>query len=96
MGAPIGNENRAKQYRIKRTLEACLDRRSKVEGKDALEAACDALIERSFSSLQDFKELADRLDGKAVQSTELSGPDGEPIPMQTVVNFVSPDGDGSS
>lgn len=68
MGAPVGNANRATQYRIKHALETCLDKRSKVEGRDALEAACEALIERSFSSLPDFKELADRLDGKPHQT----------------------------
>lgn len=70
MGAPFGNANRADQYRIKRTLETCLEKRSKKDGIDALEAACNSLIDRSFSSLPDFKELADRLDGKPTQSID--------------------------
>ena len=30
-------------------------------------------------NIQGYKELADRVDGKAVQSVELGGPDGGPI-----------------
>jgi len=91
MGAPLGNTNRATQYRIKRTLEAVLERRSKAEGRDALETACEKLISNAESGdLQSFKELADRLDGKPKQQTELSGPDGEAIPVKTVVNFITP------
>lgn len=88
MGAPVGNSNRATQYRIKRTLEACLDRRSKADGRDALEAACDALIDRSFNSLPDFKELADRLDGKPGQSLDIGNKDGEPfqVVQRTIVD----------
>lgn len=67
-GAPPGNSNRADQYRVKRTLESCLAKRSKKDGIDALEAACNALIDRSFNSLNDFKEMADRLDGKPHQT----------------------------
>jgi hypothetical protein len=92
MGAPEGNQNRANQYRIKRTLEALVDEAStKREGLTRLQAACKALMEKAEEGdIQAFREVADRVDGKPKQQTEISGPDGEAIPMRTVVNFVSP------
>ncbi len=80
MGAPVGNSNRATQYRIKRTLEAVLERRSKADGKAALEAACEKLISNAESGdLQSFKELADRLEGKPKQI--VAGDDDAPLQM---------------
>jgi hypothetical protein len=97
MAAPEGNTNRATQYRIKRTLEAVLDRRSRAEGRDALEKACEAMLEKAEDGdVTAFREIADRLDGKPKQQTELSGPDGQPIPVQTIVNFVTPSAGSSS
>lgn len=90
MGAPLGNQNRALQYRIKRTLESCLEKRSKKDGLDALEAACDALIDRSLSSLQDFKQLADRLDGKPAQAIDLGSDPDRPLISKVVREIVRP------
>lgn len=36
---------------------------------------------------QAFKEIGDRLDGKPKQATEVSGPDGDAIPMGLTVKF---------
>lgn len=44
--------------------------------------------------IQAMKEIGDRLDGKPKQSTEVSGPDGEAIPVGLKVSFV--DGSGNS
>jgi hypothetical protein len=88
MAAPEGNTFRATQYRIKRTLEAVLERRSKVEGLDALEKACEALLDKANDGdIQAFKEVADRLDGKPAQSVAHTGPDGGAIPVSVTVNF---------
>ena len=35
-----------------------------------------------------IKEIGDRLDGKPMQSTEISGPDGDPIPVGVKVSYV--------
>jgi hypothetical protein len=93
-GAPEGNQNRANQYRIKRTFESLLEEASsKREGLTRLEAMCKAQLEKAEEGdTQAFREVADRVDGKPKQQTELSGPDGSAIPMRTVVNFVSPGG----
>lgn len=40
---------------------------------------------------QAFKEIGDRLDGKPKQQTEVSGPDGEALPLSISVGFKSAD-----
>lgn len=80
-GAPVGNSNRATQYRIKRTLEKLVDEASsKHQGLTRLEAACRAQIEKAEEGdTPAFREIADRLDGKAAQSVEVSGSGGGPL-----------------
>ncbi len=38
--------------------------------------------------IQAMKEIGDRLDGKPKQQTEISGPDGEAVPVGLKVSFV--------
>jgi hypothetical protein len=38
------------------------------------------------------KEVIDRMDGKAVQATEISGPDGAELVKGIAITFVEPDG----
>ena len=89
-GGQPGNTNRATQYRVKRTLEALIDKASsKREGLTRLEAACASLLDKAEEGdTQAFKEIADRLDGKAAQSLEVGGPDGGSIPVGVTVRFV--------
>jgi hypothetical protein len=99
MGAPLGNQNAAKAKRWEAAIERALERRA--NGKPlpddvsdlirGIDAAADEFVGQMFATkdLGYFKEFGDRLDGKAKQQTEVSGPDGAPIPMKTVVNFVS-------
>lgn len=96
-GAPEGNDNRAKQYRIKRTLESVLDRRSKAEGRDALEIACEKLISNAENGdLPSFKEMADRLDGKPAQAVMVGNEDDKPFVVEKIVREIvrakNPDG----
>lgn len=99
MGAPLGNQNAAKGKRWMAAVERALTRRvaGELPPEDVsdlikgIDAAADLFVEQMFAAkdLGYFKELGDRLDGKSIQQTELSGPDGGAIPMKTVVNFVS-------
>lgn len=41
------------------------------------------------------KEILDRLEGKAIQITEITGRDGEPIPTSIKVEFVDSDGNNA-
>lgn len=40
---------------------------------------------------QAFKEIGDRLDGKPKQQTEVSGPDGDALPLSISIGFKSAD-----
>jgi hypothetical protein len=65
------------------------------QGRRKLALAAQAIVEKAVDGdLGAFKEIADRLDGKPVQQTEISGPDGEAIPIGMKVTFV--DGSGNS
>jgi hypothetical protein len=57
---------------------------------EKLRKIAEKLIEMAADGdMQAIKELGDRIDGKAKQQTEISGPDGAAIPMKTVVNFIA-------
>lgn len=59
------------------------------EGRRKLTIAAAKVVELAVGGdLAAFKELADRLDGKPMQSTEISGPDGDPIPVGVKVSYV--------
>jgi hypothetical protein len=92
MGAPAGNTNSSTDNR----LWANTIRRAIAQGDpEKLRKIAEKLLSMAEEGdLQAIKELGDRVDGKAKQATEISGPDGGAIPMKTVVNFVTPS-DGS-
>lgn len=53
--------------------------------KIMLARIAEALVDKAASGdVQAIKEVADRLDGKAVQATEISGPEGGEIPIGRV------------
>lgn len=89
MGAPIGNANRATQYRLQREIEEALKGESKSEALEELRLIIKAQVNKAKEGdTQAFKEIMDRWAGKAVAITELSGPDGEAIPAKLTVEFV--------
>lgn len=88
MGAPVGNKNAANAKLWKAAIERALDKR----GAGDRMAALDSLAEKLLSlcdqaDLQALKEFGDRIDGKAVASTEISGPDGVALPVSLNVRF---------
>lgn len=94
MGAPVGNDNRAKQYRIKSTLEAVLARRtaSRSDGVDALEQACEAILDKANDGdVAAFREVADRLDGKPSQAVDLGSDPNRPMVHKVVREIVRPE-----
>jgi hypothetical protein len=85
VGAPKGNKNPSKN---KPFLDAL--RRSIAQNPQKLRAAADKVVEKAEEGdpwAVNF--LADRLDGKAVQATEITGADGEPL-AGIQVTFVKP------
>jgi hypothetical protein len=96
-GAPLGNQNAKKGKAWADAVRRAI--REKYDGED-YEAKLAQLAKRLIEAadggdMAALKEVGDRLDGKPTQQTELSGPDGQTIPMQTIVNFVTP-GAGTS
>ena len=82
-----GNPGGRPKTRIWRdAIERAVHRRQSnkidLEGIDDL---ADALINAAATGdIQALKEVGDRLDGKATQSIEHSGADGEPLPPVTI------------
>lgn len=80
MAAPLGNQNAAKGKPWALAIERALAKRSRVEQVEALDSLAEKLLAKcDEGDLTALKELGDRLDGKAKQQTELSGPDGGPV-----------------
>jgi len=70
-------------------------KRREESNPQALEYLAETLLNKAAEGdMAAMKELGDRLDGKPTQRTELSGPDGEQIPVGMKVSFV--DGSGNS
>lgn len=91
MAAPIGNSNRATQYRIKHTIEKVLRKRSASDELEALERLVEAqVLKAEEGDLQSFKEIMDRYAGKAPQGIELTGDDGGPVESKFTLEFVRP------
>lgn len=99
MGAPVGNRNAAKGKKWSAAIERAVERHTggrtsdMDEGRSASVMALDAVADKFVLALMTsgdlswFKEFGDRIDGKAVATTELSGPDGEGIPVSINVRF---------
>jgi hypothetical protein len=84
-GGQPGNKNQSKN---KPFLDAL--RRSIAQNPHKLRAAADKVVDKAEEGEPwAVNFLADRLDGKAIQTTELSGADGEPLTGIQVM-FVKP------
>lgn len=73
-GAQQGNSNATKNKPFAEAIDRALKKRSKVDQAAGLLKVAEALIDQAEGGdMQAIKELADRTDGKAKQSTEISG-----------------------
>lgn len=86
MGAPVGNQNAAKPGKL---FADTLRRVLLVNDGEKLRALAEKLVERALEGdTTALKEVADRIDGKPKQQTEISGPDGSAVPHSVTVEFV--------
>lgn len=87
-GAPFGNQNarKGKSWLEALRLEIAVD-----DGVRLQQAACQLLNKAAEGDLSAIKELADRLDGKAVQANTLSTQLETSIPVNIQVRFISPE-----
>jgi hypothetical protein len=85
-GAPLGNTNAAKGKMFYDQL-----RKIAVQEPTKLREVAEGLFEAA-RAMEPWavKELIDRLDGKAVQQTELTGAEGAPLLQGIQVTFVKP------
>lgn len=101
IGGPPGNNFARNALEWKQAINRALEKR----GNGDRSAALDALAERFLDAVEEmasggenvqpsvngFRELGDRLDGKAAQTVALGGdPDGVPLQTQVIVNFPKP------
>lgn len=88
MGAPVGNTNATKN---KPWAEALARINIQSDGVKLRKIAEKLYELAEAGDIQAIREVADRMDGKAMQGIEVSGPDGEPVKLQSVDwNIVAP------
>lgn len=87
-GAPFGNQNarKGKSWLDALRLEIAID-----DGARLQKAACQLLNKAADGDLTAIKELADRLDGKAIQANTLTAQLDTSMPTNIQVLFIQPD-----
>lgn len=86
-GAQPGNQNAAKGKKWSAAIERALCKRSGKSLVDALDDLAVKFIEAvEKGDLAAFKELGDRLEGKAAQA--ITGPDGGPVQLEKIERVI--------
>jgi hypothetical protein len=84
VGAPKGNQNNKKGKLFYSELRKALVQQDQLN----LRRIADKLVEKAIDGEPwAVKEIMDRVDGKAVQTTEVSGIDGDPVELK-VIEFI--------
>jgi len=92
VGGQPGNTNSSKINRLFAETIKRIDKQS--EGEIARQVA-QALIDKAISGdVSAIKEFADRVDGKSVATTEITGVDGSNLPISIAIDFVKPKDEG--
>lgn len=87
VGAPVGNKNAARGTRWRDAIDRALDKVSRAESKEALDEIAEKLVREAMAgNAEARREIGDRLDGKAIQRAELTGPDGSALLGQDVAD----------
>jgi len=91
-GAPIGNQNGKKGKLFYDQLRVALVQ----EDKKRLRTIAEKLVKAAENGdAWAIKEIIDRVDGKAIQATEISGVDGADLANLQTINIVLRKPDGS-
>ena len=89
VGAPVGNTNSNKNNRI---WANTIRKLAIQEDYKRIHVIAEKLFEKAAEGdLGAMKEVGDRLDGKAIATTELTGLDGKDLPLSIGLRFVEPD-----
>ena len=86
-GAPVGNKNAAKGAQLTAMLAAALDANDRQRLRQGVDNVTQAFAAGERWAVE---FVFDRIEGKAVARTELSGVDGSPLPLSIGVSFVEP------
>ena len=88
VGAPVGNTNSSRNNRMwADTIRRVI---AQSDG-EALRKVAEALVLKAQEGdISAIKELGDRIDGKSVATTELTGVDGSQLPLSIGISFVEP------
>ena len=82
-----GNTNSSKNNRL---LNQTLNRAIVQEDGKRARAIVEALLAKAEDGdMTAIKEIFDRIEGKAIAKTEISGADGSPIPLNIGISFVT-------
>lgn len=85
--ANIGNTHSSKENRIWGSI---IRKLAVQEDYKRLHAIAETLFEKAVEGdMVAIKEIGDRIDGKSVATTELTGIDGSPIPLSIPIEFVN-------
>ena len=97
-GAPRGNQNAYKGRMWRDALRYALAQKGRdvepeYDGEKAEMRGLRKIAVKFVDAVEEgeawaIKDLADRIDGKAAQALQLSGPDGGDIPLSGTVKFV--------
>jgi hypothetical protein len=87
-GAPVGNKNAAKGAQLTAMLSAALDANDKQRLRQGVDNISKAFAEGERWAVE---FVFDRIEGKAVARTELSGVDGANLPISIGLSFVEPE-----
>src|SRR5574343_144416 len=94
-GAPIGNRNRWEGSLVEGAIRRALAENEAKGRASLLNIAHKLLDDAEQGNLGAVNTLFDRLDGKAVAKTEVSGPDGGSIRHNVGISFIEPAGQGA-
>lgn len=107
MGAPLGNQNAAKAKRWAAAIERAIERIGQVQPAEkddfrtpfmkGIDELADKFVATAMvEGVTGYKEIGDRLDGKAAQQIMVGGdPDGVPVAHKIEQVIVDPN-DGTS
>lgn len=90
MAAPTGNRNAARAKFIRDAFSRALELHKPAEQRVALDAVVKSIIAKAMEGdIQAAKEIFDRIDGKSVQATEISGLDGGSIEISKIERIIT-------
>ena len=95
-GAQPGNDNATRGMECRQALKRALSRKSDKTYREGLDLVMDEYVKAACGGESwAIRDIIDRLDGKAVQSVELTGADGGAVGVIYKMEFPT-DGDDSA